>query len=331
MNDIEKCIIDLKLRSPENELSELSLLLKQIESAEQAQKTKTDGKKNLLGDQTNPDSGIDNSKEKEEFQETIFVDTSNKQTKKKIKLAVSSVIIATLLVFAFAGVFMNKSKTLTGQEKTTVKSKEIQNRAIVSLPENKNHELEDSALEALQEKRFYDAVKHFEDHFAKNPMEDKLKQSYIKALLGLSSESVEQESEIVQELLLKAITVDPACIEGHFQLAQIYTKSNDYVHAKKSYQKIIELDKNFVDAFFNLGYIYAVDKDYKNAEIMYQKAVDLNPPYLDEALFNLSIMQDKLGKRKQVAQNLKRAFSINPDNAMVKKYLEKFHNKNGEQ
>jgi Tfp pilus assembly protein PilF len=51
--------------------------------------------------------------------------------------------------------------------------------------------------------------------------------------------------------------------------------------------------------------------------------VKLAPPYLDEALFNLAMVQEKQGKRKQSIDNLERALSVNPNNEMAKKLLDK--------
>ena len=56
---------------------------------------------------------------------------------------------------------------------------------------------------------------------------------------------------------------------------------------------------------------------------MYQKVVELKPDYLDEALFNLAMVQKRLGKENACVANLEKALEINPNNARVKKYLNK--------
>jgi len=297
MNDIEKCIIDLTLRPSGHELT---LFVEQIARAEKTRKPETHDKNANINqvNKVKKTSGKDNSKENDEFQETIFIDTSDKQPSKKRKFAFYSIIMAIIFVFVIFPFPMNKSTILTLQKKITEKFKKRQNRVATPLPVIKySPKMEAAAIKALEQKRFHDAVMQFENLLTQNPaMENRFKQPYTKALLGAASESIEQESKIAKELLLKAIAID----------------------------------KGSVDAFFNLGYVYAVDKDYKNAEIMYKKAVDLKPPYLDEALFNLSVVQDKLGKKEMAANNLKRAFNINPNNTMVEKYLEKFNKRDGE-
>ena len=85
----------------------------------------------------------------------------------------------------------------------------------------------------------------------------------------------------------------------------------------------MELDPKSADAYFNLGYVYAVNENYPKAEEMYSQTVKLSPPYLDEALFNLALVQEKQGKNKQSKQSLERAVKINPRNEMAQKLLKK--------
>ena len=93
--------------------------------------------------------------------------------------------------------------------------------------------------------------------------------------------------------------------------------------AKSLLQKALDLDPNSADAYFNLGYVYAVGKNYPKAEEMYRKTVKLSPQYLDEALFNLALVQEKQGKNKQSMENLERAVKINPQNEIARKLLKK--------
>ncbi len=53
----------------------------------------------------------------------------------------------------------------------------------------------------------------------------------------------------------------------------------------------------------------------------------LTPPYLDEALFNLGMVQERQGKNKESMENLERALLVNPHNEMAKKLLDKVRNK----
>jgi tetratricopeptide (TPR) repeat protein len=102
-----------------------------------------------------------------------------------------------------------------------------------------------------------------------------------------------------------------------------YVRLKDYPKAIETYQKVASLDPQFPDIYFNLGFAHAMNKDYTRAEEMYDKVVRLSPRYLDEALFNLGMVQDKQGKRKESIANLERALSVNPKNTLVKEYLNK--------
>ena len=97
----------------------------------------------------------------------------------------------------------------------------------------------------------------------------------------------------------------------------------NFPRAIEAYQKAIELDPELPDAYFNLGYIYGINKNYPQAEEMYQQVVKLRPSYLDEALFNLALIQEKQGRRKQGLENLERALQINSKNEMAQKLLNK--------
>jgi Tfp pilus assembly protein PilF len=148
-----------------------------------------------------------------------------------------------------------------------------------------------------------------------------------KALQEQATGLMEKNPKEAKSLLLKAIELDPTSIQSHFQLGLAYMKLKDHPKAIETYQKVAELDPKFTDAFFNLGYLYAVKKDYSKAEGMYERVVQLAPSYLDEAYFNLGMVQEKQGKRKQCIENLERALSVNPNNEMARKFLDKLKQK----
>jgi tetratricopeptide (TPR) repeat protein len=47
----------------------------------------------------------------------------------------------------------------------------------------------------------------------------------------------------------------------------------------------------------------------------------LEPAFLDEALFNLAMVQEQLGERRQCLKSLRQAIEINPENTSVLAYL----------
>jgi len=128
-------------------------------------------------------------------------------------------------------------------------------------------------------------------------------------------------------LLLQAVAKDPRSVQGHFQLGHAYVKLKEYPKALEAYAKAGETDPNFADAFFNMGYVHAVRKEYAKAEQMYAKVVKLSPIYVDEALFNLGMVQEKQGKRKESLQNIEKSLSINPGNDPARKALARMKGK----
>jgi tetratricopeptide (TPR) repeat protein len=122
-------------------------------------------------------------------------------------------------------------------------------------------------------------------------------------------------------LLEKAIELDPANAEAFYYLGKLYASKKEYAKAIQSYNKAIDLAPSSPDAFFNLGFIYYARKDYPKAEAMFLKVTELQPAYLDEAYFNLAVVQNLQGKKEESIGNLERALEVNPNNDRAKKYL----------
>jgi len=148
-------------------------------------------------------------------------------------------------------------------------------------------------------------------------------ESLVRKAAGL----VESNPAGAKTLLQEAIGKDPRSVQAHFQLGHVYVKLKEYPEALKAYTKASEIDPNFADAFFNMGYVYAVRKEYANAEKMYAKVVSLAPMYVDEALFNLGMVQEKQGKRKESLRNIEKALLINPGNEPARKALARMKGK----
>jgi tetratricopeptide (TPR) repeat protein len=144
-----------------------------------------------------------------------------------------------------------------------------------------------------------------------------------QALQEKAAGLVEKRPEEAKSLLLRAVELDPKNVQAHFQLGLAYTALKNSPKAIDAYQKVIELEPRYPDAYFNLGYILSMHKNYSKAEEMYSQVVKLAPAYLDEALFNLSVVQEKQGKRKESIGNLERALKVNPKNELAQKFLKR--------
>ena len=187
---------------------------------------------------------------------------------------------------------------------------------------DKNADQLKAARDALKARQFSSAVAHFEavladDKSAINGFSD----AYVEALQGLAEEMISTDKEFAKGLLLKALGIKPASVPVLSQLGFIYLSDNNYSQAINTYQKVAELDPQLPNAFFNLGYIYAVTENYTKAKEMYTQVVLMEPAFLDEALFNLAMVQEQLGEKRQCLKSLKRAIEINPDNASALAYL----------
>ncbi|MGD9372395.1 MAG: tetratricopeptide repeat protein, partial [Desulfobacterales bacterium] len=179
---------------------------------------------------------------------------------------------------------------------------------------------------ALEAKKYALAVTLFEEVLAAEPsMQDDVAHFYVDALQGQASEMIEVEPILAQNVLLKLLEIEPANISGLSQLGYIYTTQENYVKAIDAYQKVTKLDAQLPDAFFNLGYVYAITEDFNQAKAMYSRVVELAPSYTDEALFNLAVIQEKLGEHDQCLKNLELAVALNPANESAISYLHRLN------
>jgi len=187
------------------------------------------------------------------------------------------------------------------------------------------------AKQELNNKNYSRSVELFEDIIARNQITiPEVKVYYSQALRGLAGKLLRKNPGEAGILLRKALETDPQNAGAHFDLGNLYTKSKDYSKAINAYQKAADLNYRSTDTFFNLGFIYASKKDYMNAEKMFLLAAESRPNYLDKALFNLAVVQQKQGKRKQCIDNLEKALIVNPKNQRVRKYLNRFKNNSGD-
>jgi serine/threonine protein kinase len=180
----------------------------------------------------------------------------------------------------------------------------------------------EQAMAALKEEQFAKAAALFKQALANEP-EDKSKIAtpYAQALVGGSTSMLDTNPKQAESLLQKAIKLDPENAEAFFYLGKLYTSEKDYVKAIQAYDKAIDLDPSSPDAFFNLGFLYYAKRDYPKAEAMFLKVTELQPAYLDEAYFNLAVVQNLQEKKEESIGNLERALEVNPNNDRAKKYL----------
>ncbi len=209
----------------------------------------------------------------------------------------------------------------------------------VAFQESKNisptiseREIYREAMGALAAEHYAESIKKFEvlQQLGDNMHEESAK-PYAQALIAYAKKLAKNDAQNTLNLLTKAVKIDPVNEEGHFQLAMLFLRQKDFAHAITNFEKVIELNPKSADTFFNLGFIYAVEKNYIKSEEMYKRVIKFSPDYLDEALFNLAVIQNKQGKNVDAVANLEQAIALNHDNAPAQKYLRKIRNNSGEQ
>jgi type II secretory pathway predicted ATPase ExeA/Tfp pilus assembly protein PilF len=221
------------------------------------------------------------------------------------------------------------SQTFTDREVTAAPALSISEAETDESKTSKPNALE-RAKEELNNKNYNRSAELFEDIIAQNPLDiQKVKAYYSQALQGQAGMLLGIKPKEAEILLHKAIEVDSQNAAAYFDLGNLYTKSKDYSKAIKAYQKTADLNYRSADTFYNLGFIYAAKEDYVNAEKMFLLVADSKTDYLDKALFNLAVVQQKQGKRNQCIESLEKALNINPDNERVQKYLNHLKRKSG--
>ena len=179
-----------------------------------------------------------------------------------------------------------------------------------------------AAKAALQSKAFAQALALLEEVVNDDPsLQKEIDATYLAVWQGFAAQLMPDDTDAAKVYLQKALAMDPASISVLSDLGYIHVHQKNYPHAIGIYQKVAELDPGRADAFFNLGYIYAVTEDYPKAREMYSRVVALSPDYLDEALFNLAMVQDQLGERHSGIKSLEQALEINPANESALAYL----------
>jgi type II secretory pathway predicted ATPase ExeA/tetratricopeptide (TPR) repeat protein len=145
---------------------------------------------------------------------------------------------------------------------------------------------------------------------------------YAQALAGRAGELMAQSPDEAMALLRKAVAADPANSAAHLQLGHLHTRAKNYAQAIEYYQTAIRLNPQSAEAYFNLGYIFASTGKYAPAEEMLARVVALKPAFQDKALFNLAVVQQKIGKHQESLAALEAAVAIRPENQKAQAYLQ---------
>jgi tetratricopeptide (TPR) repeat protein len=180
------------------------------------------------------------------------------------------------------------------------------------------------ASAALQKHNFQMAIDLFEADQGRDTSSDPTAgEIYSRALVGRAEQIMAGSPDESETLLRKAVEVNPKNYEAHLNLGKMYTQSKEYALAIDAYRNAGTLNPKLSDAFFNLGFIYATTGMYEDAEKLFTRVVELEPLYLDKALFNLAVIQERLGKTEECLTNLQMAVMIKPENQKAQSHLKR--------
>ena len=190
----------------------------------------------------------------------------------------------------------------------------------------------EAGLRALEKKRYAEAAGLSEEALAEDQNRlSTLAEPYARALQGQALALQDRDPEKAKQLLLQSLAMNPQNAQARSHLGFLYVRLKEYDKAVDAYRKVIQLEPSFAEAYFNLGYIHAMKKEYAQAEAMYTRVVELAPMYLDEAYYNLAMVQEKAGKPEECLLNLEQAVTVNPENSLAQKNLARIRQRIGKE
>ncbi len=339
--DIEKCLADHNMRPTaqglaaymkslfSEEITEEEKTMRQIAESITHAAPKKEEKKEKIPLEKQPEKHDKTPPPPEIKKETPTDDSGGDKNTKKLLLiggGGGAALLLIIVIMLFSG---------GGEEKNVVIPEPVEPPEQVSAAPQPSAETEStavttdqqlqSAVNAMDKNDFSGAIEIISALLKNIDNPDKqIIKLYIKALQGEAVPLVKTEPEKARKLLLKARDLDENNIITNTNLGHIYMHDKQYPEAVKAYQQVIAIAPNSPDILFNMGFIYASTADFSQAEQMFKKVVENKPSYLDEALFNLAMVQNKLGKKKESLLNAQQALTVNPDNKLAKKYIQNF-------
>ncbi|MBU1125428.1 MAG: tetratricopeptide repeat protein [Candidatus Omnitrophica bacterium] len=114
------------------------------------------------------------------------------------------------------------------------------------------------------------------------------------------------DAEGAVQSLQKVVSLDPANIGAHYNLALVYEAKNERRLVEVQLEKIRELDPNF------MGNVYLSKGVYDDSAAEYHRAIRRNPDNL-EAHYKLGFIYEKKNSLDQAIEMYQKVLSINPE------------------
>jgi serine/threonine protein kinase len=308
--DIESFMLDKAIRVSQRDLSVYMKTLFQGESDE------SDFRKTLTGELVKKDGDEENTLITEENEATVADKPGNLRPVSTRRLS--------LFVMAFAVVLSFYVFSRTDMGKVWIdRVMEPLIAAGITSDIRRDHTGIQAGRTAVDQGRYAEAITLFEDILATDAGALNLvAEPYSRALTARGEDLFDTEPQKARAYLEVSYGLNPGNGKTCFLLGKSHTLRNENRKALEYYEKAAAADPLNPDIFFNMGYNYAVLDDYGKAKDMYTRVIDLAPPFVDQAYFNLGLIQEKTGRRNEAVENMRKALSINPDNRNAARFLD---------
>ncbi len=109
-----------------------------------------------------------------------------------------------------------------------------------------------------------------------------------------------------------AIRIKPDLAPAHYNLGNVYAKSDMYAEAIESYKQAIRIEPDLAEAHTNLGVVYGIKGMSQEAIESYREAIRIKPDFA-LAHYNLGNVYKESGMRSEAIESYKEAIRIEPD------------------
>lgn len=110
-----------------------------------------------------------------------------------------------------------------------------------------------------------------------------------------------------------AILVDDTFIAAYYEKARILERTFRYQEAAETYESSFEFDGPTGFSFYKMGLCFFKMHKTAKAQAYFTKAVQEDPD-LDEAFYELALMNDENKEKNQAIYNINKALKLDPDN-----------------
>lgn len=126
--------------------------------------------------------------------------------------------------------------------------------------------------------------------------------------------------ELAQEVLLKAIEIDPNLDDGYLMMGQIYLIRGDLKHAENEFKTALRKNPNLEKAWIGLGTVYFSYGLYEPCLEVYKSALALNPAN-EEITLSRAMILTGLKRYGEAEEEILRILRFHPDKIYFHSFL----------